>query len=89
MAAKLAPTLNARSSRTDPRRDLRFAAYLHNTVYSNCAKFGKPALDSFLSYDELPRFDRTLYNNFKVSSGIHPSMIYIYAADLLYSNNVV
>ena len=55
MAATIAPTLNARKSRTDPRRDLRFAAYPRDTVYSNRAKFGKPALDSFpvKSYDEV------------------------------------
>ena len=39
--------LNARRSRTDSRRDLRFAAYSCIDVYSYRAKFGKPTLDSF------------------------------------------
>ena len=74
MAATIAQTLNARRSETDLRRDLRFAAYSHDNFYANDAKFGKPALDSFgvMSYDEVTHFDRILYNNFKVSSWIHP-----------------
>ena len=76
MAATSAPTLYACRSRTNPRRDLRFAAYPRDTVYSNRAKFDKPALDSFgvKSYDEVTHFDRILYtaNNFKVCTGIHP-----------------
>ena len=40
LAATIAPSLNVRRSPTDPRRDLRFAAYPRDTVYSNRAKFG-------------------------------------------------
>ena len=47
VAATIAPTVNACRSRTDPGRDLRFAAYPRVTVYSNRAKFGKLAYDSF------------------------------------------
>ena len=47
VAATIAPTLNACRSRTDPSRDLGFAAFQRDTVYSNRAKFGKPTSDSF------------------------------------------
>ena len=75
VAATIAPNLNARISWTDQRRDLRFAAYPCDTVYSNRVELGKPASDSFrvMSYDEVPDFDRILYNNCQVSSGISPS----------------
>ena len=47
VAVTIAPTLNARRGRTDPRIDLRFVAYSRDTVYFNPAKFGKPASHSF------------------------------------------
>ena len=53
MAATIVPILNANRSRADPLGDLGFAAYLHDIVFSNRAKFSKPALNSFgvMSYD--------------------------------------
>ena len=47
VAVTIAPTSNDRRSRTDARRDLRFAECPRDIVYSNPAEFGKPALESY------------------------------------------
>ena len=55
VAETIAPTLNARRSRTNQHADLRFAAHPRGTIISKRAKFGQPVFNSFrvVSYDEI------------------------------------